>query len=288
MAAQRKVREEPREEGAPAWALTFGDLMTQLLTFFILLFSVSEVKQQKIYEVFQSFRTYFKIDVPVTGYTIRSLEQAFQALTEKAFDVPDEQGKSGRSEIAVDQRLAKYLAVEVKDESVNLTIAGETLFEEGKATLLPGAKQKLEYLAEKLVGYWTRIKILGHTSPLPLPPGSPFRDHFSLGYARAKAVSDVLVGHWREMGHPEEALRLEIASRGRNDPPRDTTDIARYDRVEIIVTAEPVLRRDTLRRMGKVQLQREKARRRSERAGSSTRAPAGPPAESTGNSGTGR
>ena len=37
--------------GAPSWTVTFGDLMSLLLTFFVMLFSISEVKQNKVYEL---------------------------------------------------------------------------------------------------------------------------------------------------------------------------------------------------------------------------------------------
>ncbi len=251
---ERKLKHEPVDEGAPAWALTFGDLMTQLLTFFILLFSISDVKQQKIYEVFRSFRTYFKIDVPAMGYTIRSLEPTLEALSRKARNLPDQRGVRGQSHVVVDEQIGKFATVEAKDESVKLTIAAETLFEGGSARLSAGAEQNLAVVADKLSGYWTRIKILGHTSPLPLPPGSPFPHHFALGSARAQAVADFLVGRWEARELSGEARRIEVASRGRNDPPKDWTDQAKYDRVEIIVTAEPVLRRNTLKRMSRGQV----------------------------------
>ena len=71
----------------------------------------------------------------------------------------------------------------------------------------------------------------------------------ALGYGRAKVTADSLVGHWRKMGHPEEAIRLEVATRGRNDPPKDYTEEDKYDRVEIIITAEPVFRKRTLKNL---------------------------------------
>ena len=37
----------PVEEGAPTWIVTFADMMSLLLTFFILMYSMSEVKQER-------------------------------------------------------------------------------------------------------------------------------------------------------------------------------------------------------------------------------------------------
>lgn len=46
----------PVEEGAPLWVVTFSDLMSLLLTFFILLFSMSELKMDKFLLASQSLR----------------------------------------------------------------------------------------------------------------------------------------------------------------------------------------------------------------------------------------
>lgn len=46
----------PPEEGAPTWMVTFGDLMSLLLTFFILLFSMSEIEMERFLLASQSLR----------------------------------------------------------------------------------------------------------------------------------------------------------------------------------------------------------------------------------------
>ncbi len=44
------------EEGAPTWVVTFGDMMSLLLTFFILMYSMSELKQDRFLVASQSLR----------------------------------------------------------------------------------------------------------------------------------------------------------------------------------------------------------------------------------------
>ncbi|TVR58119.1 MAG: hypothetical protein EA421_00035, partial [Gemmatimonadales bacterium] len=39
--------EDFQDEGAPAWTTTFGDLMSLLLTFFVLMYSMSELKVER-------------------------------------------------------------------------------------------------------------------------------------------------------------------------------------------------------------------------------------------------
>ena len=60
---EKKKRPVIVVEGAPEWMVTFGDLMSLLLTFFVLLFSISEIKSEKIFDVVVAFRSQFEIDV---------------------------------------------------------------------------------------------------------------------------------------------------------------------------------------------------------------------------------
>lgn len=51
---RRKI-EEPQEEGAPGWMTSFADLMSLLLTFFVLLFSMSIIDEIRLIQFLQSF-----------------------------------------------------------------------------------------------------------------------------------------------------------------------------------------------------------------------------------------
>ena len=42
--------EEDEDPGIPEWVVTFGDMMSLLLTFFIMLASMSELKEDKMYQ----------------------------------------------------------------------------------------------------------------------------------------------------------------------------------------------------------------------------------------------
>lgn len=50
-----KKKEQPQDEGAPAWMATFSDLMNLLLCFFVLLFASSSVDEGKIQKIAASF-----------------------------------------------------------------------------------------------------------------------------------------------------------------------------------------------------------------------------------------
>ena len=54
----RKTKEAPK--GAPEWLVTYGDAMTLLLCFFVIIVSMSEVKRdQRFQQVIESLRRAF-------------------------------------------------------------------------------------------------------------------------------------------------------------------------------------------------------------------------------------
>ena len=56
----RKKKEDP-PKGSPAWMNTFSDLMNLLLCFFVLLFSMSSVEEDKFQALVASFQNTFSI-----------------------------------------------------------------------------------------------------------------------------------------------------------------------------------------------------------------------------------
>ena len=81
----KKKKKAP--EGAPEWMVTFGDLMSLLLTFFVLLFSISEIKSEKIFDVVVAFRTEFEMKKKVYGF--REHFDAHGQLTVALFTTPE-------------------------------------------------------------------------------------------------------------------------------------------------------------------------------------------------------
>jgi len=76
-AAEAKARKEAEalrrqvKAAAPGWVVTYGDVMSLLLTFFIMLYSMSELKDKKAVEIIQSIRSYFhREELPSKGYTL--------------------------------------------------------------------------------------------------------------------------------------------------------------------------------------------------------------------------
>ncbi|MEM7260801.1 MAG: flagellar motor protein MotB [Planctomycetota bacterium] len=248
MSKKKKKSERPVivVEGAPEWMVTFGDLMSLLLTFFILLFSISEVKQKKIFEVVQSFRTQWKITAPQMGYHIEQFDEVVNLLSEASLELPDQkEGNEGKAK-KVDHPFGDHAEVVRVDDNLLISIAGAVLFDEYSAQLNDSARELLQSIRTRLRGPDTWIRVIGHANPTALPEGSSFRTHDELGYRRAETVKEFLTAE-ADDGPGIRSERVEVSSRGRNDliPEIDIHNPAerrKLDRVEIMMTPEPAFR----------------------------------------------
>lgn len=129
-------------------------------------------------------------------------------------------------------RLAELAQVrEERDETI-ITLSGEVLFETGRATLRPEARQRLEAVATALrTQPDRRVRIEGHTDSR----GSD-DDNMELSRQRARAVRQLMV----EEG--VDPSRLEAVGRGETEPIADNRSPegrANNRRVEIVLEQAP-------------------------------------------------
>ena len=180
--------------GAPDWVMTFGDMMSLLLTFFILLLSLSEIKREDefraiVKEVKKAFGNKGgggKVptkDDPELSFIQRLVAMRMVSRTTPVKSDADDPGISG-----VQQRVTA-----VREDETQ-TVGGRTTFEPGSALLDAQQKRELEQLAAVIRGYNTKVLIDGHADTGEPLAGGGFRDLLDLSIARAKAVRDYLTG----------------------------------------------------------------------------------------------
>ena len=190
MARTKKQPDAP--EGAPEWMVTYGDAMTLLLCFFVILVSMSEVKKdERFQKVMESLRRAFGgyqgasgpvpiKNVPTNTLIARLLELEVPELTKKRGD-SDEEGLHGK----------KFRVTNVRD-GLEVVVGGLITFDRFQATLKPEGRELIARTAERLRGYNTKILVRGHATHEPLPKDSVYVDARDLSYARARAVADEL------------------------------------------------------------------------------------------------
>jgi chemotaxis protein MotB len=184
--------------GAPRWVVTFGDLMSLLLCFFVLLLSFSELDRQKYKQVAGSMEKAFGVqrrnkvmEIPKGMKMIaKDFDQELIATRIKE-DIGKELDEIISSQLA---DIKDKIEIDGSDEEITIRLMGESTFDSGKAVIRPQMKPLLKKVAELIRGNANDIIIAGHTDNVPIRRG-PYRTNLRLSTARASAVAEYIISH---------------------------------------------------------------------------------------------
>ncbi|MCD6404437.1 MAG: flagellar motor protein MotB [Planctomycetes bacterium] len=225
-------KEECPPAGAPDWTVTYGDMMTLLLCFFVILVAISEVKEEKFHKVMESIRQYLGYENAVA---VEPGDSSAGSIHEEIRKVLNEQGSPNPEGAPARSTLGQHVLVQTIEEGYKITIGGKVLFDEGASELKPGACAPLDRLVGIIKGYPNKLEVRGHTAVEVLPVDGSCRDLFDLAYERAKATAEYL----KDSGIKPRRIRLY--SGGPFDRPASNLTyegLAANRSVEIIVSEE--------------------------------------------------
>lgn len=206
--------EEEAGPGVPEWVVTFGDMMSLLLTFFIMLVSLSEIKQEEKYQALvESIKKQMghasSMDSMVPG-PVKPRNAIVQQVANLARAKRKDLMRGGEKVEAPtgENRLVQII------RPGNRTVVGTVVtFQEDSTQLSEPEKDKLRDLAIKIIGKPQKIELRGHTTRKPIAPGLPYHSHDELAFMRTVAVKNFLVN---ELKIKEERIRLNLS--GMHDP----------------------------------------------------------------------
>jgi chemotaxis protein MotB len=225
--------------GVPEWVVTFGDMMSLLLTFFIMLVSFSEVKQEEKYQALvESIRRQFGYDSCRLSTAPGEDRPRNSALAKLAT-----QGRAMKLNIMqggdkVQAPVGDHSRVVIVRPGSKTAVGSVIYFDEFSAELTEQHRQALRQVAEVIGGKPQKIEIRGHTSQRPVRPRSGLPDHWSLAYQRCRATMRVLVD---ELGIDASRIRISVA--GPNEPAHldaDAKQMTQNPRVEVYLLDEVV------------------------------------------------
>lgn len=177
--------------GAPLWMLTYGDLVTQILIFFVLLFSFSSIDNKKFDAAIISIQG--ALGIMPGGRTLERLNR---------MDYSPETRSSGmeamdRAQLeAILQRIDSFVKAEglqgavvfqMQERGLVVRLADRVLFDLGKADLKPEAVGILDKLASVINSIPNNVRIEGHTDNLPIST-ERFPSNWELSTGRATNV----------------------------------------------------------------------------------------------------
>lgn len=223
-------RRRKRDEGSSGgtWLTTYADMMTLLLSFFVLLFAFSSIDAGN----FQAI--------------VRSLQQGFGILQSGTSIIGDDIAMVSPGDLGLQQlnsifdRLATYLdseaipgvSLEMDERGVTIRFADQVFFDLGKADLKPEARRILDSVAPTLKDLPNPIRVEGHTDNLPIN-NVEFASNWELSVRRATNVVRYLI---EEKGFDPENLSAAGYAEYRPLRPNDTPDNRALNRrVDIVI-----------------------------------------------------
>jgi len=255
----RERRKKNEESGGPAeWLLTYSDLVTLLLTFFVMLFSMASIDQHKFKQIAYSMRSSFLnisggdrlLNNP--GESILPMPKGTDSSETSDSESDDEQNESNpgdeessqledvklqnvkaQVEKAIEKHnLKEYVNIIEEEQSLILRLDSVILFDLGKADIKGSGKEILKELGGMFKELDNEITIEGHTDDLPINT-TLFPSNWELSTKRATNVVVFLIENCGL-----DPKKLTASGRGEFKPimPNDSPENRQKNRrIDIIV-----------------------------------------------------
>lgn len=203
-------------EGLPGWMGTYGDMVTLLLCFFVLLYAFSTTDSQKFKNLIMSFKGTFGVmkggktispDALLSSARVeyKGSEFRYQYIAKKVEaelkkyagdktirkeDVSDEQKAEQQEEQKKeleDQITQEDTDVKITERGIEISLGDKVLFDLAKANLKSGASGILDIVLNNITDIENNIVIEGHTDNWPIN-NREFPSNWELSAARATTV----------------------------------------------------------------------------------------------------
>lgn len=246
--------------GLPAWVMTFADLMSLLMCFFVLLLSFSEMDVQKYKQIAGSMKMAFGVQREVNvkeipkgtsiiakefspakpeKTVVNEVKQSTTAETEgEQIDKPvGQEGKVQSTAEEVAEELEEEIAqgkveVELENEKIVIRILEKDSFKSASADINQAFKPIMDKIYVAVAGTNGVIKIIGHTDDNPISTPE-FRSNWELSSARAVSVAHALL---EKGGISEDRIEIIGVADTRPLVKNDSEENrAKNRRVEIII-----------------------------------------------------
>ena len=191
---RRHKGHEGGHENAERWLLTYADLITLLMVFFVVLYSMSSADSTKWKQISAALQQAFNVDV-LQGQSATSIDSSPAAPAPPIdnlindSEVPQVTRLQNKIQAVLDgASQAPDVTVGVDREGVVIRLSGSYLFDSGRAELKPNSLAVLDAVAAEIRPLANDVRVDGHTDSTPID--SPrYPTNWELSTARALAVT---------------------------------------------------------------------------------------------------
>jgi len=190
-----ETKKKDKQSDDAGWLTTFADMMTLLMTFFVLLFAMSTIDPVKLEQFGQTLGEH-------------------QGSKKKSKKVSLSQIKTEVNKLVKDQKLQQQVKVRMDARGVTLEIASDLAFKIGSADLSPSIKDFLVKLVSTMEKATYAIAVEGHTDNVPIR-STQFPSNWELSASRASAVITYLTSQgiapdkFRAIGFGDTAPKVD-------------------------------------------------------------------------------
>jgi len=226
----RRKRDYEDNENLDRWLLTYADLITLLLAFFIVMYSISQVDSKKFGRVTSALTSVFKgPELKPTSAKHLSSELIVNKLLKNGnLGVLEEQIRK----ISIQLDLKTQLNTEIQTRGLVIHISESAFFDPGKAELKPEARTILDLISVQLLKIPNYIRVEGHTDNIPINT-ERYPSNWELSASRAAACLRYLID---KLNFPPERISAvgyaEYRPIALNDTPENR---AKNRRVDIVI-----------------------------------------------------
>jgi chemotaxis protein MotB len=238
---------KPKKDNSERWLLTYSDLITLLMTFFVILYAFSSVDQQKYEELSVSFnKALGNGSIIGKGASIKDgqngvLEggspadepgnQTSEDSTEDTKDTTEEtseQSKEQKAEAAeqsqirtiekeINNIISRFnleddMDIIIQENGLVISFSNNLFFDSGKTNLKKEMKAGLDQIAVEINKIDNEIQVKGYTDNVPVK-NSIYSSNWQLSAVRAANVVQYLIEEGNVKG-----TRLTAVGCGENDP----------------------------------------------------------------------
>lgn len=244
----RKKKDEGGGLTGNEWLGTYSDCVTLLLTFFILLYSMSSVDAKKTRAISNAFNImngnpsdsileYDQYDgkAPIIGGEADADSDQKQKY--------DSDKKESKEEMYEDVKkymqqnnLNSSMTVSMDSKGVVLQLRDNVLFESGQADLIPSSTDILDKVNTLISTMPNNIDIEGHTDNVPIVGSSKYPSNWELSSARATSVLRYFVDN-----KGQQPQRFRVSGYGEYNPVCENSsdeNKAKNRRVNILIISE--------------------------------------------------
>ncbi|TCW42166.1 chemotaxis protein MotB [Thermohydrogenium kirishiense] len=184
--------DEEKKENSERWLLTYSDMITLLMIFFIVLYTISTVNSQKFQQIAESLGKSFSGTNYVVGqYSGNSILDGIKPGNNTNTDSTIE---SQLDKLIKQNNLQNMVTYKVDERGFVISLNDTLLFDTGSADVKPDQKATLIKIGNILKAMPNYIRVEGYTDNVPIN-NSQFHSNWELSVIRATNVVEILVNN---------------------------------------------------------------------------------------------